>query len=165
MSILVLNADFQPINVTTFKRGYNLVYKGKAEIIQYDSDAKPIVYSQGKSMKRPLIIRLLRYISIPFKRVPLTKYNIYRRDGHQCAYCGSKENLTIDHVIPKSRGGKSSWDNLATCCFKCNNKKSDKTPKEANMTLRVKLYQPTYQQFINGMMKADGKKWNIFENL
>jgi 5-methylcytosine-specific restriction endonuclease McrA len=164
MSILVLNADFQPLNVTTFKRGYNLVYKGKAEIIKYDSEAGPIKYSQGKTMGRPLIIRLLRYITVPFKRVPLTKYNVYRRDGHQCAYCGSKENLTLDHVIPKSRGGKSSWDNLATCCFKCNNKKGDKTPSEAGMILKTKLYQPTFQQFINGMVNSGEKKWKIFDD-
>lgn len=151
MNILVLNADYQPLNVTTLQRGFNLVYTGKAEIIKYGDE--PII-TDKKNFKRPLVIRLMRYISIPFKKVPLSRYNIFRRDGHACGYCKSKSNLTIDHVMPKSRGGGNSWENLVTCCKKCNARKDNKTPKEAGMKLLVELRRPTYIEFvtkINGL--------------
>lgn len=160
MNILVLNADYQPLNVTTLQRGFNLVYKGKAEVIEYDKK-KPI-NTEVKSFKRPLIIRLMRYVSIPFKRVPLTRQNIFRRDGHVCGYCESKKDLTIDHVFPKSRGGKNTWDNLVTCCKKCNAKKDNRTPKEAGMKLNVKLYRPTYTEFV---VKINGLEHFSLKNL
>jgi len=163
MSVLVLNADFQPLNVTTFRRGFNLVYKGKAEIVEHDASVDPIRSKEGRSYKRPLVIRLIRFIYVPFKKVPLSRYNIYRRDGHKCGYCGSDKVLTLDHVIPKSRpGGVNSWENLVTCCKKCNSKKDNKTPAEAGMTLRVKLYRPTYQQFIRGMKFNKDKAWSNY---
>lgn len=161
-SILVLNADFQPINVTTFKRAFNLVYKGKAEIIEYDSEAKPIMSSQGKVWKRPAIIRLIRYIYVPFKKVPVGRFNVYRRDGHKCGYCRSAEDLTLDHVIPRSRGGQNTWENLVTCCKKCNAKKDNRTPEEAGMKLLVKLYAPTYMQFINAMKHDKKDVWSQY---
>ena len=145
MNILVLNADYQPLNVTTLQRGFNLVYAGKAEIIKYGE--KPIE-TEHREYKRPLVIRLMRYVSIPFKKVPLSRYNIFRRDGHACGYCKSKSNLTLDHVLPKSRGGGNSWENLVTCCKKCNARKDNKTPKEAGMKLLVELRRPTYAEFI-----------------
>jgi 5-methylcytosine-specific restriction endonuclease McrA len=145
MNILVLNADYQPLNVTTLQRGFNLVFTGKAEIIKYDE--KPII-TDKKNYKRPLVIRLMRYVSIPFKKVPLSRYNIFRRDGHACGYCGTNNNLTIDHVLPKSRGGGNSWENLVTCCKKCNAKKDNRTPKEAGMVLLVELRTPSYMEFI-----------------
>lgn len=161
--VLVLNADFQPLNVTSFKRGFNLVFNGKAVVVEEVSNDS-VVSTTGKKYKRPLVIRLIRFIYIPFKRVPLSKYNIFRRDGHVCGYCGSKIQLTIDHVIPKSRGGSNDWTNLVTCCRKCNAYKDDKTPKEANMTLNVKLYRPTFQQFINNMNPSSGNTWSNYFN-
>jgi hypothetical protein len=100
--VLVLNNDYTPINLTTLRRGFKLVYKGKAEII-FSDDNNPIV-SEVKNYKRPTIIRLIRYIYLPYKKVPLTRYNIFRRDGYRCVYCNTKEGLTLDHVLPKSRG-------------------------------------------------------------
>ena len=82
----------------------------------------------------------------------------------KCVYCNSKNELTIDHVIPKSRGGKNTWENLVTCCKKCNAKKDNKTPKEAGMKLKVKLYRPTYQQFIKGMDSDKSGKWTEYLN-
>lgn len=161
MRVLVLNADFQPLNVTSFQRGFNLVYKGKAEVVEADVSRDPIK-SQGRIYKRPLVIRLIRYIYVPFKKVPLTRYNIYRRDDHKCGYCKSDRELTLDHVVPRSRGGKNTWTNLVTCCKKCNTKKDNKTPKEVGMTLKVKLYQPTYQQFIKSMNFGRDEKWKNY---
>jgi hypothetical protein len=138
--VLVLNSDYSPLNVTTVIRGFNLVNKGKAEILK--SGEKPI--SAGSlSFARPLIIRLLVYVKYRVKNLKVNRARIYKRDGHKCVYCGANKNLTIDHVLPKSRGGTNRWTNLVTCCGTCNRKKGDRTPYEANMTLSVKPYEPS----------------------
>ena len=160
--VLVLNNDYTPLNVTTLKRGFKLVYKGKAEIIFSDED-NPINTSI-KFYRRPTIIRLIRYIYLPYKKVPLSRYNIFRRDGYRCVYCNTKEDLTLDHVLPKSRGGGNTWKNLVTCCKICNLKKDNKTPEEANMSMSIKPYAPTYIEFIermNGVIKEEWKKFLI----
>jgi len=139
-NVLVLNYDYTPLNVTSFQRGFILVSKGKAEVIK--SDENPI--SAGfKTYVRPLIIRLLNYIKYHTRGLRPNRNRIYRRDGHECVYCGSKKELTIDHVIPKSKGGKNDWINLVTSCFKCNLKKADRTPEEAKMIMRKKPFEPT----------------------
>lgn len=128
--VLVLNSDYSPINITTFKRGFNLVFKGKAEVIK--SEGNPISTSFG-IFYRPVIIRLLTYVSYKIRRISITRSRILKRDGHRCVYCGFPRNLTIDHVLPKSRGGRNTWTNMVTCCSKCNTKKGDRTPEEAGM--------------------------------
>ena len=128
--VLVLNSDYSPINVTSFKRGFNLVFKGKAEVVQ--SIGVPITTSLGVFV-RPIIIRLLDYVSYRVKKISVSKHRILKRDRYKCVYCGSNRELTIDHVLPKSRGGKNTWDNMVTCCGRCNCKKGDKTPEEAGM--------------------------------
>jgi len=138
-SVLVLNYDFTPLNVTSFRRGFVLVNKGKAEIIR--SDEKPLTNGY-KNFVKPLIIRLLNYIKYYTKNISPTRNRIYKRDDNQCVYCGSKKQLTIDHVLPKSRGGKNEWTNLVTCCFKCNVKKANRTPEEANMKMTQVPYIP-----------------------
>lgn len=158
--VLVLNNDYTPLNVTTLKRGFKLVYKGKAEIVYSDED-NPIV-SSFKTFKRPSVIRLSRFIYMPYKKVPLSRYNIFRRDGHKCVYCGTSKNLTIDHVLPRSRGGDNTWKNLVTCCGECNLKKDDRTPEEAGMEFIRKPFTPTYIQFIermNGIIKEEWKQF------
>ena len=124
MKVLVLNMDYSPINITTLQRGFKLVFKGKAEIVTHQ-DKKPIK-TERKDFKRPTVIRLLRYIVLPFRKVSLNRQNIYRRDDHKCIYCGSKNNLTLDHVVPKCKNGTNTWKNLVTCCSSCNVKKGDK---------------------------------------
>ena len=140
MKIIVLNADYSPIHYASFKKGYNLVYKGKAEIIVSD-DEDILVLTKKK--KRPKVIRLTKYVNLPYRRMNLSKHNIFKRDGFACMYCGDDTNLTLDHVMPKSRGGENTWKNLVACCSKCNNKKDDRTPKEAGMKLRRKPLIPT----------------------
>jgi CRISPR/Cas system Type II protein with McrA/HNH and RuvC-like nuclease domain len=139
--VLVLNFDFTPLNVTSLQRGFILVIKGKAEIIE--ADANPIVTAY-KEYVRPLIIRLLRYINYRGNSIRVNRQRVFKRDGHQCVYCGSQKELTIDHVQPRSRGGRNTWTNLVTCCSKCNHKKGNKTPEEANMKLKKKPYEPTF---------------------
>jgi 5-methylcytosine-specific restriction endonuclease McrA len=160
MKVLVLNADHSPLNVTSFQRGFNLVWNGKAEIVEYDKDS-PIESSIG-TYKRPLVIRLIRYVYIPFKKVPLSRQNIFRRDGHKCGYCESTKDLTLDHIYPKSRGGGNTWKNLVTCCKSCNNKKDNRTPKEAGMDLLVKAYTPTFRQIVDGMTGGNVKAWSAY---
>ena len=138
--VLVLNADYSPLNVTTLIRGFNLVNKGKAEILK--AGEQPIL-AGSSTFARPLIIRLLSYVKYRIKNLKVNRARIYKRDGHKCVYCGNHKNLTIDHVLPKSRGGTNRWTNLVTCCGSCNRKKGDKTPHEAGMPLTVKPYEPS----------------------
>ena len=155
-NVLVLNYDYTPLNITSTRRGYVLVDKGKAEIIK--SDENPIVAGY-QTYVRPLIIRLLSYIKFNQRNLKANRTRIYKRDNHECAYCGSKKQLTLDHIIPKSRGGGNDWNNLVTCCFKCNLKKGNKTPEEAKMVLKVKPYAPTLINE-NGFLN---KIWNDYQ--
>jgi 5-methylcytosine-specific restriction endonuclease McrA len=143
--ILVLNADYQPINVTSFQKGYKLIWKGKAEVVKEDPTD---VIMTSRSIARPKVIRLLTYLYLPYRRLNLSKQNVYRRDGFKCVYCGSGANLTLDHVLPRSRGGDNSWENLVTCCRKCNAKKDDRTPEEARMRMRHSPFVPTFSHLI-----------------
>ena len=128
--VLVLNSDFSPINVTTLRRGFILVQKDKAEIVVADA-GNPIVTSI-KDFTRPLIIRLKYFISFRRAKAKLTRYAIFARDGYICQYdeCTETKDLTVDHVIPKSRGGKNTWTNMTTACKPCNTVKDARTPKK-----------------------------------
>lgn len=146
MQILVLNSTYQPINVTTLSRGFKLVFKGKAEILEHVHD-NPLITSV-KEYKRPSVIRLYNYAPVPYRKVHLSRINIFKRDGHKCGYCFSNKKLTIDHIIPKSRGGKNTWENLVTCCGSCNLKKGNKTHEEADMSLKINAFAPSFIYFI-----------------
>ena len=143
--VLVLNSDYTPLNVTTIRRGFILVIKGKAEVLR--EDTQKIVTTVGEFV-RPLVIRLLNYVRFASSPLKLNRKRLYRRDNNQCVYCGSKKNLTIDHVLPKSRGGKNTWANLVTCCNSCNIKKGNRTPEEVGMKLRQKPYEPSIFSFV-----------------
>ena len=145
--VLVLNADYTPLNVTSVFKGFNLVNRGKAEILK--SSDRPILAGHN-TFVRPLIIRLLNYVRYRIGKLKINRNRLFRRDNHQCAYCGNKRNLTIDHIMPKSRGGHNSWTNLITCCSGCNKQKGDKTPEEAGMKLLFKAYEPSiFSEVIN----------------
>lgn len=167
--ILVLNMDASPITVMSFERGFRLAYVGKADVVSHVEDNPivcdisdeaymnlmgqcPTLLTDDSKFKRPTIIRLNRYAYIPYKKVTLSRYNIYRRDEYSCVYCDSKEDLTIDHVKPKSKGGKNSWDNLVTCCGTCNVTKGDKPLEtfleEQGLTMRHMPYRPSYMEFL-----------------
>ena len=144
-SILVLNMDYLPINVTTFKKAFKLVYKGKAEVVE---DEGNVIVTSKKTFKKPSVIRLINYVVVPYRKIVLSRENIFKRDERRCAYCSSIKNLTIDHIIPKSKGGRNSWENLVTCCFPCNAKKGDRTPEQANLKLNIKPVKPNPFYFI-----------------
>ena len=131
---LVLNAGYEPLAVVSFKRALVLVMNQKATVIAADAE-NPVWGSTG-AWDRPSVIILRNYVRVPSGRhVPVSRRGVLRRDNHRCAYCGSTAN-TIDHVLPRSRGGKDSWENLVACCLRCNNVKSDRTPQEMGWELR-----------------------------
>lgn len=144
---LVLNADDTPINIASVRRAFRLVHKGKAVVVSCD-EHNPI-HAAGGDFDRPTIIRLISYVYIPYKKTaPLTRNNIFKRDGGKCVYCGSGRNLTLDHVMPRSRGGGDTWTNLVTACSKCNCSKDDRTPDEAGMHMSHRPYAPTFTGII-----------------
>lgn len=140
MRTLVLNASYEPLAVVSFRRALVLVMAEKATMLAEDDD--PIQCNDGEQLPRPAVIVLRRYVRVPFRRqVPVSRRGVLRRDGHKCGYCGAGAS-TVDHVIPRSRGGADAWDNLVACCIKCNNKKSNRTPEEMGWILRTPLITP-----------------------
>lgn len=135
--VLVLNASYEPLNITSWRRAVVLLIKGKAEQLENN---ERLIYTD---FPLPSVIRLRHYVRVPYKEIPLTRRNILERDRHTCQYCRYKgEQLTLDHVIPRSRGGGDSWENLVTACVRCNVKKGNRTPKEAQMNLRYPPRRP-----------------------
>lgn len=129
-NVLVLNASYEPLNITSWKRAVILLLKGKAEHLE--GDGRYVM----PDLPWPTVIRLRHYVKVPYKDIPLTRRNVMHRDGHCCQYCGYMgEELTLDHVLPKSRGGADAWENLVTACVRCNIRKGNRTPKEASMPL------------------------------
>ena len=118
--VLVLNSDYTPFSVTSARRGLKLIMMERAETLKLDDNT--FIRTVTKKINLPVIIRLKRYIPFHLRATKLNRKNIFRRDGFKCAYCGSKKQLSLDHIIPKSKGGEDSWTNLVTCCFDCNNK-------------------------------------------
>jgi 5-methylcytosine-specific restriction endonuclease McrA len=138
--VLVINASYEPLNICSWRRAVILILKGKAEQIEHGS--KPI----GDDFLIPTVIRLRSYVKIPYKEISLSRRNLMHRDNYLCQYCGAnRHDLTIDHIIPRSRGGSDTWDNVVAACLACNVKKGNRTPKEANMPLHVTPRRPANQ--------------------
>ena len=135
MRTLVLNAGYEPLAVVSFRRALVLVMNEKASVIER-VEGDPVIAARG-AYDRPAVILLTRYVRLPDARhVPVTRRGVLRRDGFRCAYCGGGAG-TIDHVLPRSRGGRDSWENLVACCQRCNNTKGDRTPQEMSWELRL----------------------------
>jgi 5-methylcytosine-specific restriction endonuclease McrA len=129
--VLVLNASYEPLNITTWRRAMVMLLKGKAEGLEHD-EAHPI----RPDHFLPTVIRLRQFVRVPYRQLPLTRRNVFQRDGHACQYCGYRGDLlSIDHVLPRSRGGADAWENVTTACLPCNVRKSNRTPREAGMPL------------------------------
>ena len=144
--VLVLNATYEPLNVVSVKRAVVLLLKEKAELIE---TAKAMLRAETFTIPRPLVIRLVYYVKIPRRvSLPVTRRGILTRDQYTCQYCGllpPRNLLTVDHILPRSRGGKTTWENVITACQKCNGRKGNRTPAEANMPL---LSEPTRPRYI-----------------
>ncbi|HMN47698.1 MAG TPA: HNH endonuclease [Ignavibacteriaceae bacterium] len=138
-----------------------LIYLGKAESVINDDRKK--LHSVDSTYPWPSIIRISKFIKVPYKKVVLTRKNILRRDGYKCAYCGRSDlPLTVDHVIPKARGGDETWENLITACTVCNNKKGDRTPEEARMKLFYKPFKPSHIMFIKNVVGRLDERWKPY---
>ncbi len=134
--VLVLNATYEPVNVTSVLRALSLVMADKAEILEAHPDR--VIRSPSVVLAHPIVIRLLRYVRLPrFPVRRLTRRALFARDGHRCQYCGASSNLTIDHIVPRSRGGESDWSNVVTACSPCNVRKANRLPREAGMALKA----------------------------
>lgn len=143
---LVLNASFEPIHFVSWQRAIQLLFQGKAEVVE---ESEREIRTVRFAIKVPSVLRLLSYIPLSKKRqiVRFSRENIFLRDSYQCQYCGKKVNkqhLTLDHVIPVVQGGKKSWENIVSSCKQCNQKKGGRTPHEAHMKLIRKPTQPTW---------------------
>ncbi|HJM82375.1 MAG TPA: HNH endonuclease [Nitrospinota bacterium] len=139
---LVLNSTYEPLQFSTAKRALVLSLLGKAEVLEVDGF---IVRTSVREYRLPTVIRLNRYIKMPRRScVSFSKKNVFRRDNYTCQYCGGGLEMTIDHVIPRSVGGRSTWDNIVTACRKCNLKKGSRTPEEAGMKLLMRPKQPQF---------------------
>ena len=154
---LVLNQDYRALTICPSTRAFLLVYMKKAEMI---TDVKNSYYHTVSShFPIPSVIRLRDYVPVPYKGVMLSRQNIFRRDNHKCQYCGVSSDLTLDHVMPKSRKGGSSWDNLVTACKSCNARKGDLTPDEAKMPLRQRPFKPSFIMFLRDFSGPIDKEW------
>jgi 5-methylcytosine-specific restriction endonuclease McrA len=155
--VLILNQDYSALSICSAPKAFLLVYLNKAELISTSSTEFLRTISQAFPM--PTVIRLRRYVHLPYKGVMMTRQNIFKRDNHSCVYCGTSEDLTLDHLVPKSRGGKSSWDNLVTACKRCNAKKGDYTPEAAQMTLRQRPFKPSFIMFLRDFSGITDESW------
>ena len=152
---IVLNGDYTFLNTVSWRRGLVLTLKGKTEVLKYAD--KVLRCADGSKMPIPLVIKLIKVIRMIYRnRVPYSKRNIMTRDNHTCVYCGSRDELTIDHMTPSSRGGKTNFENCVTSCRPCNNKKNDRTPNEAKMFIQKRPYAPTISEFFRLKMKSLG---------
>lgn len=158
--VLVLNQNYEPMWVTSARRAVVLIFREKAEIVEHNH---AVVRSANTSMPLPSIVRLSRYIRVPQRRVMFSRKNVMRRDRQQCQYCGATHgDMTVDHVIPKVRGGQETWENLVCACMPCNTKKGDRTPKEAGMPLLKKPRRPGYLFYIQHLARSVDDRWRPY---
>jgi 5-methylcytosine-specific restriction endonuclease McrA len=138
-AVLVLNQNYEPLNVCNLPRAFRLLFGEKAEVVEYDHQ---MIRTPRQDFRAPSVIRLQHHIRRPRPRVKLTRREIFARDGHRCQYCGrGAGDLTLDHVIPRHRGGAHSWENLVAACKPCNHRKGGKTLDEA----RLRLVRPPFE--------------------
>lgn len=167
---LLLNNTYEPLQVVNWQRAITLLWQGKVEVLEeHDEEIRSVSFS----MKIPSVLRMLVPVRLR-RRAPVkfTRLNIFTRDNFTCQYCGKKfksEELTFDHVVPVSQGGRKSWENITTACVPCNSKKEGRTPEQAKMKLLKKPKCPAWCQVVTVTMGikntpqnwADYLYWNI----
>jgi 5-methylcytosine-specific restriction endonuclease McrA len=159
--VLVLNASYEPLNVCSVRRAHVLVHKGKAEVLE--RDVKPL-RSAARAFDWPHVIRLLAYVRVPraiTRRI--SRRVLFARDGWRCVYCGTNGGrLTLDHVVPRSRGGSSVWENVVTACAPCNLRKGDRLPEEVAMPLSRQPKPPQPVLFIRLAAHRIPEVWRTY---
>jgi len=169
-NVLVLNRLWQAINVCTVERAFTLLYSGHAEVVvenggefqtfdfhewrdfTQDHDGDDVVHTVSFKIRIPRVILLLFFDRLPHKEVKFTRHNIFERDRNTCQYCGKRfdrRELNLDHVIPRDRGGTTTWENIVCACILCNTRKANRTPQEAGMHLIRKPKRPKWRPFVN----------------
>ncbi|MDA8707405.1 MAG: HNH endonuclease [Cytophagales bacterium] len=160
MGVLVLNQDFTPLALCHVNRAFLLIFNAKAELV---SESKSrVLRSISQSYAYPSVIKLNRYVNLPYRSVILNRHNIFKRDQNKCQYCGQIQDLTLDHLIPRSRGGKSIWTNLVTACLSCNAKKGDKLISETDLILYKKPIKPSFIMFLKNLNHQKQNEWAPF---
>lgn len=165
-NVLVLNRSYFPVHITTVKRAFCMLYQGIVKAV--DQECKTFDFQSwselsiavdhekvglvGRVMRVPRVVVLAAYDHLPKRGIRFSRLNIMLRDKHQCQYCGhrfQKSRLNLDHVIPRSQGGLTTWDNVVTSCHECNRRKGGRTPKEARMKLLHEPFRPTSVPFMD----------------
>jgi 5-methylcytosine-specific restriction endonuclease McrA len=157
MPVLFLDIDWQPLSVRSLKKTMKKVISGTVEVIEYSRDRT----IRGEVENRPLpsVVRVLRRFRRDRIAIKFSRLNIYTRDGFRCQYCGEREpteDLTFDHVVPRSQGGRTEWGNIVTCCRSCNRRKDAKTPEQAGMKLLRRPVKPRYLPVVTVQMDRRG---------
>ena len=189
-SVLVLNRYYQPVHVTSVRRAFTLLYQGVAKAIDsqfrlYEfadwaaltAESHECIHTVNRSIRVPRVVVLSAYEYLPKGRVRFSRLNIYARDSDTCQYCGvlfTRADLNLDHVVPRSQGGRTSWENVVCSCIQCNLKKGGRTPEQAGLKLLKKPVRPRWTPFFRGAVKrvtyrewlpfltlADASYWNV----
>ena len=159
--VLVLNANFEPINVCTTRRAVVLILGGKAAMV---ANSRGYLHTVSLTLPRPSVIRLELQVRRPRPRVKLTRREVFRRDNYTCQYCGRREaGLTVDHVVPRYQGGLHAWTNVVAACASCNHRKGGRSPEEARMhLLHVPHEPPVNAAYIFGRHLSENAQWSEF---
>jgi 5-methylcytosine-specific restriction endonuclease McrA len=187
--VLVLNSDYEPLNVCNLRRAIILVYLGKADILHARDEelamaglieavtaemdggmvrkpARTVLASvDGETIAAPSVVKLRHHVKRPLPELKLSRRSVFARDNYTCQYCGSQgKDLTIDHVVPKRHGGGMQWENLVACCRRCNTKKGDKAPEKVGMKLMRQPRRPRYTPYISLNKYVAGSKHVIWRD-
>lgn len=163
---LLLNASYEPISVISWQRAMTLFFLEKVEVLAEYEDRD--INSITVCFKMPSVVRLLKYVRRRYMGIKFSRQNIYARDNHRCQYCGSRPpmpELSFDHVMPRSKGGKTCWENIVTCCVTCNRKKGGATPEEAGMSLLKPPIKPRSNSQLSIQVQKYQAPSNWFEYL
>ena len=158
--VLILNQSYQPLMTLGAKRAIVLSFTEKVEVLERYNDE---IRSINLSIFMPSVIRLKDYVRFNNKKIPLNRKNVLKRDNHICQYCSFKSNLlTIDHIVPKDKGGRDSWENLVAACVPCNTKKGNKLLKDINMVLLKKPKAPSFLFNIQNDLSNSQSSWKPY---
>ena len=159
--MLVLNATFEPINVCTVRRAIVLLLKARAEVLEQGAAT---LHSERAKFARPTVIRLTTYVRVPrdAHRRKITRRAVFARDQWTCQYCGARSNLTVDHVIPRSKGGASSWENIVASCAPCNRRKGNALLRQSGMSLSRQPRTPSPHVFIQVASPTIPAAWRAY---
>jgi len=144
-AVLFLDANWQPLRIETWQRAIADLFLGKCEVIEHSADRT--IQGVNRTYPMPSVVRVVRHFKRDRIRLKFSRLNVYARDGFRCQYCGAcrpTEDLTFDHVTPRSRGGRTTWENIVACCVPCNARKANRTPAEAGMRLPARPKKPRF---------------------